>query len=568
MDKIDMTREGEIKKWLIIGLTLISALLLWIGVNGSKKRVATPGAHSGEQTLRMAIASEPPTLDWSLATDNVSIRIIENLMEGLTTYDKDLNPIPAVAEHWKVSPDGRRYTFSLRKDVSWSDGRSVTAHDFEYAWKRLLNPKTAAEYAYFLFDVVNAAEYNAGKVTDPDQVGVRALDATRLQVDLKQPIVFFPSITTFTATFPLRQDVVERYGDHWTDPGYLVSNGPFRLKEWKHEYKVILEANDRYYAGRPSLDQVIFYVVGDSSTALTLYETEGLELVRLPPVAIPYYQKSPEYLNFPFLRGYYYGFNVTQRPFDNPKIRRAFSMAIDRSEFPKILKGGEIPTSSWIPKGMPGYNPNIGLPFDPERARRVLAEAGFPDGKGFPKVTAVFNTDPENNLIAENLQAQWKKNLGVKVELDNQEWKVYLKRLKTDTPGLFRLGWGADYPDPDNFMNLFTSTSGNNNTHWQNKRYDDLIRRAAVERDSQHRQALYDEAQRILIEEEVPIMPLFIAAQNMLIKPYLKGLQINAMDLLYLKTVSIDVNSLTSPPGRQAGLFSSTAGRDKKERGE
>ncbi len=388
--------------------------------------------------------------------------------------------------------------------------------------------------------MVNAAEFNSGKITDASQIGVKALDEETLQVDLRQPIVFFPSITTFTATFPLRQDVVEAFGDGWTEPENMVVNGPFKLKDWHHEYKVELEPNDRYYGSRPELEQVIFYVVGEGTTALTLYETGSLDLVSLPPIAIPHFEKSPEYLNFPFLRGYYYGFNVGKPPFDDPRVRKAFSMAVDRTEFPKILKGGEIPTSSWIPKGMPGYNPNIGLSFDPQEAHRLLAEAGFPNGKGFPKITAAFNTNPENNLIAENLQAQWERNLGVKVDLDNQEWKVYLKRLTTDTPALFRLGWGADYPDPDNFMNLFTSTSGNNNTHWKNKRYDQIIRDAAVERDPNKRQTLYDEAQRILTEKDVPIMPLFIAAQNMLIKPYLKGLEINAMDLLYLKDVSVE----------------------------
>jgi oligopeptide transport system substrate-binding protein len=529
---------GKVK--ILIGISLVLGLLFWIGTNGFNKSEKASHPSSTKQVFRMAISSEPPTLDWSLATDNVSIRIIENLMDGLTSYDADLNPIPAVAEGWMVSEDGRRYTFSIRENVFWSDWKPVTAYDFEYSWKRLLDPKTAAEYAYFLFDVVNAAEFNSGKIKNPGKVGVKALDERTLRVDLRHPIVFFPSITTFTATFPLRRDILDRFGEHWTDPKNMVVNGPFKLKRWDHEYKVILEPNDRYYDQKPVLDEVTFFVVGESTTALTLYETGGLDLVQLPPIAIPYFEKSPEYLNFPFLRGYYYGFNVTKAPFNDPRVRKAFSMAIDRTEFPKILKGGEIPTSSWIPKGMPGYNPHIGLSFNPKEAQKLLSEAGFPGGKGFPEITAVFNTNPENNLIAENLQAQWERNLGVKIDLDNQEWKVYLKRLTTDTPALFRLGWGADYPDPDNFMNLFTSTSGNNNTHWKNERYDRLIQKAAVEKDPQTRQQLYDEAQRILTEEEVPIMPLFIAAQNMLIKPYLKGLEINAMDLLYLKTVSVE----------------------------
>ncbi|HZR47025.1 MAG TPA: peptide ABC transporter substrate-binding protein, partial [Candidatus Manganitrophaceae bacterium] len=489
-------------------IILAGALLLLLGALFGRKGPA-PAAGS---VFRMNLTSEPPTLDWSLATDNVSIRVIENLMEGLAEYDPQLRPKPAIAKGWEVSADGLRYLFRLRNDVFWSDGKRVTAGDFEYSWKRLLDPKTASEYAYFLYDIRNAAEYNAGKVTDPEAVGVKALDEATLQVDLKKPAVYFPSIVTFTGTFPLRRDIIEKYGERWTDPEHLITCGPFRLKEWRHEYRLTLEANDRYYGGRPSLDRVLFYVVEEETTALTLYETDHLDRVSLPPVAIPRYQNRSDYIHAPFLRGYYYGFNMAKAPFDDRRLRQAFSMAIDRTELPRILKGGEIPATSWIPEGMFGHNPKIGLGFNPDQARRLLAEAGYPGGAGLPPVAVAFNTDPTNRLIAENLQAQWKRNLGVTVGLDNMEWKVYLKQLKEDTPQIFRLGWGADYPDPDNFMNLFTGASGNNYSRWKSDEYDRLISTAASEPDEAKRRALYDEAQKILTEREVPIMPLFFAA--------------------------------------------------------
>ncbi len=498
--------------------------------------LAMPAA-AEERVFRMALGSEPPTLDWSLATDNVSITVIENLMEGLTQFDANLVPQPAVAKSWEISPDGKTYTFRLRPDVRWTDGRPVTAADFEFSWKRLLDPKTAAEYAYFLYDVVNAREYNTGKIADRDAVGVRALDSRTLQVRLNKPIVYFPMITTFVVTFPQRADLIARYGEHWTDPGRLVTNGPFRLDQWRHEYKVELTANDGYYGGRPWLDRVRMFVVTERTTALTLYETGDLEMVGLPSEAIPHYHGTPEHRVQPLLRGYYYGFNIEKPPFRDSHVRRALAMAIDRRELPIILKGGEIPTSSWIPRGMAAYDPTIGSSFDPEQARRLLAEAGYPEGRGFPPVTAAYNTDQANTLIAENLQAQWRRNLNVRVELDNMEWKVYLKRLKTDTPALFRLGWGADYPDPDNFMALFTSGSGNNNTHWGSPRFDALISRAAIERDPVRRKALYDEAQRILTEQDVAIIPLFIAVQNLLVRPYVRGLELNPMEILHLKDV-------------------------------
>jgi len=490
--------------------------------------------------FRMALSSEPPTLDWNLATDSISIRVIENIMEGLTQFDQDLNPVPAVAKGWKVSDDGRTYIFDLRETVYWSDGKRVTAQDFEYGWKRLLDPATASQYAYFLYDVDNASEYNSGQLKDPSLLGVKALSDTTLQVRLRRPVVYFPSITAFTATFPLRKDIVERYGDRWTEPGNIVTNGPFTLREWRHEYSLTLAANKDYFGGRPRLDAVRFYVIGESTTALTLYETGGLDIVSLPPLAIPSYKNHREYVQHPLLRGYYYGFNVEKPPFNDNRVRQAFSMAIDRKAFPEILKGGELPATSWIPEGMPAYNPSVGLRFHPDGARALLKEAGYAGGAGFPAVTAVFSTNPENLLIAQNLQAQWKKNLNINIMLDNQEWKVFLKTLQNNTPPVFRLGWGADYPDPDNFMNLFTSNSGNNRTHWKNREYDRLVDAAVIEQDMEGRKRLYDRAQIILTEEDVPIMPLFQNVQNLMVKPYVKGFRPNAMDIIHLKDVWIE----------------------------
>ncbi len=507
-----------------------------------------PVVDSGRE-FRMPIAAEPPTLDWTLATDSVSVTLLTNLMEGLTQYNADLEPQPAVAKEWKFSADGRTITYYLRDDVFWSDGRRVTAADFEFSWKRLLNPATAAQYAYFLFDIENAAEYNSGRVTDPAKVGVRALSPGVLEVRLRRPVIYFPSITTFMVTYPQREDIVTRYGDRWTEPGNIVTNGAFTLSEWRHEYKLVLLANPRHFEGPPGIDRVTFYVVPEKTTALTLYETGELDRVELPPVAIPHYRASREYVHVPQLRGYYYGFNVEKPPFDDVRVRRAFAHAIDRSRLPVILNGGEIPASSWIPQGMFGHNPDIGLKFDPEKARRLLAEAGYPGGRGLPPVSAVYNTGSLNPLVAEFLQAEWKKHLGVAVEIDSQEWKVFLSRLQVEPPQLFRLGWGADFPDPDNFMNLFLSTSGNNHLHFSNPRYDELVHRGPTVVDPEKRQALYDEAQRILTEDVAAIIPLFFSAQNLLIKPHVGGLEANAMELLYLKRATVNRPGAPILPG-------------------
>lgn len=493
-----------------------------------------------DRTFRLVLSNEPPTIDWSLATDSVSITVIENLMDGLTRFDAQLQAVPAIAESWEVSDGGRRYLFHLRPNVHWTDGRPVVAADFEYAWKRLLDPKTGSEYAYFLYPVLNAKAYNTGAVTDPALVGVRAVSPARLEVRLEKPLVYFPSLTTFMATFPQRRDVVERFGDRWTDAAHLVTNGPFRLAEWRHEYRLVLTANAGYYGGTPALDRVVMYVVNERTTELTLYETGDLDYAQLPPEAIPSFEGTPEHRRIPILRGYYAGFNVAKPPFTDRRVRQAFSSAIDREEFPRILRGGERATRSWVPPGMLGYEPEVGLGFDPPRARRLLAEAGFPDGRGLPPIDYVYNTGPVNTLVAENLQAQWARNLGVSVRLENLEWKVYLKRLQQDAPALFRLGWGADYPDPDNFLTLFTAHSGNNHTRWAHPRYDALVAEAAGEPDRERRLALYREAQRILTEDEVPIMPLFAHVQNILLKPRVRGFEMNAMEIMSLEGVSLE----------------------------
>lgn len=495
------------------------------------------GAVEGE--LRINLATEPPSLDWTLATDATSFLLLEQLMRGLTRMSPDLRPQPALATHWEVSEDGRVYTFHLRPDVRWSDGVPLEAGQFVYGWRRLLDPKTAAEYAYFLYPVKNARAFNAGEIDDPEAVGVHALDAHTLRVELEAPLVYFPSLTTFMVTFPGRRDLVERWGPRWTEPEHLATLGAFRLEEWRHEYKIVLGANPAYYGAPPPLRRVTGYMIDMESTALVLFEQGLLDIVRLPALEIRRYRERPEYRTRPQLRGYYYGFNTAKPPFDDVRVRRALAMAIDRSRFPAVLQGGEIPSGAWLPPGMPYYNPAIGLPFDPARARALLAEAGV-DPATLPPIRVVYNTDQSHKLVAETVQAQWSEHLGLRVELENREWKVFLKELVNDTPDVYRLGWGADFPDPDNFMNLFTKASANNHTGWADPRYDALIERAARARDPAERQALYDEAQRILCEEQVPIVPFFVSALNMAVAPRVQGFELNAMDIYFLDRVSVN----------------------------
>ncbi len=461
-------------------------------------------------------------------------------MVGLTEFDKDLKPAPVIARSWDILEGGKKILFHLRDDVTWSDGKKVRAQDFEYSWKRLLNPKTASEYAYFLFDILNAEEFHQGKVSDEILVGVKARDDWTLEVQLKHPASYFLSITTFEVTYPQRQDIVEKFGSKWTEPGNIVTNGSFLLSSWKHENEIQLRANPNFFLGKPAIEKVEMVMINERSTALALYEQGQLDFIdnhSIPTLEKPRLTKLPGFKAVPQLRGYYYGFVLDRKPFDDVRVRKAFSLAIDRSVFPKILHGGEKPAISWIPPGMLAHNPKIGLMYNPPEARRLLREAGYPEGKGFPKVTLGYNTDEDHKIVAEAAQSMWKRNLGILVRLDNQEWKVYLKKLNTDPPHIFRLGWGADYPDPDNFMKLFTSFSGNNNTRWKNPRYDQLLDLAAKEFSEQKRKKLYDEAQKILCEIDVPITPLFTTTEYIVLNPRFTGLEFNSMGRLVLRDV-------------------------------
>jgi len=495
-----------------------------------------------EKVFRVNIGTEPPSLDWSRATDHVSFNVVVNLMVGLTEFDRNLEPTPMVAKSWEMLEGGKKIRFHLRDDVLWSDGRKVRAQDFVYSWRRLLNPRTASEYAYIIFDIVNAEEYNQGKVTDPALLGVKALNDETLEVTLKYPAPYFLAITTFEVTFPQREDIVEQYGERWTDPAHIVTNGPFLLASWKHENEIQLKANPDFFLGKPAIDRVEMAMVNEKTTALAMYERGQFDFI--DNKSIPIFEKRrmnerPGYQVVPQLRGYYYGFATHRKPFDDVRVRKAFALAIDERVFPKVLHGGERPTKSWIPPGMLAYNPEIGLSFNAAEAKRLLAAAGYPNGEGFPKVTLGYNTDETHKTVAEAIQGLWKRNLGVLVRLENQEWKVYLSNLLRDPPQIFRLGWGADYPDPNNFMNLFTSNSGNNNTRWKNKRYDELVKRAARELSPEKRTELYNEAQRILCETDVPIVPLFVTTEITVLNPRFEGLDFNSMARLMLRDVRL-----------------------------
>lgn len=518
-------------------LLLSSVLLPSFGCTLTKKKKYIPGV------LRLNLGFEPDTLDWSKATDSYSFDVISNIMLGLTRYDNELKSRPSLAKKWEISNDRKTYTFYLDKNAKWSDGKQVIADDFVYSWQRILQPETAGPYAYLLYPVKNAHSFNTGKVQDPGLLGIKAVKDDILIVELERPLAFFLNLTSWGVYFPQRKDIIEKYKDEWTEAPNLVSCGPFKLAKWQHEYKLTLKKNENYTGELPSLNEIRYFIIPEQTSAYSLYLNDELDFIdsrSIPISEIENVKKNKEATIYPLLRGTYVGFNVKKPPFDNKFVRAAFTCSIDRNVFPKILKRGELPATSWLPLGLKDFHSqDIGLKYDPHTAKEFLAKAGYPHGKNFPKVQMLFPTKEDAKLIAESLQAMWKDVLNVNVEIINQEWKVYLNTLQRDPPHLFRLSWGADYPDPDTFMSLFTSESGNNHSRWKNDNYDEIVKEAASVIDIKERQSLYRKAQKILLEEDVVIAPLFFNSQVLLNKPWVQNFEFNLMDLIFCEKVTV-----------------------------
>lgn len=482
------------------------------------------------------INAEPPTIDPARGVDTVSIDLMNNLNDGLIGFDRDMKTRPAIAEKYEISKDGKTYTFTLRKDVKWSDGVPLKAQHYVDAWERMLNPKTAAEYAYFLYDISGAEGYNTGKIKDFSKVGVKAIDDHTLQVVLRAPAAYWLSTLGFPVMFATRIDLIEKYGDRWTEAGNYQSLGPYKLTKWDHDQQLVMEQNENYYGVKPPIKKAIALIIEDVSTAVSLFEAGKLDLVRkLPTADMDRLNKMPEFGSSVYFRGYYYGFNTKKKPFDDVRVRKAFAHAIDRNELPKILKGGQTAVSSWIPKGMQGYNESIGLKFDPTLAKKLLDEAGFKDRSKLGRIELTYDTREDNKIVAEAIQSMWKNNLGVDVEMSAMEWKMFLEKSRTEASQIFRLGWGADFPDAHNFMDLFLSNSGNNHTKWGSPKYDQLIRKASQERNAENRMKIYDQAQKLLLEEAVAIVPLFVESSNYLLSKRVKDFYLDGMANLFIK---------------------------------
>lgn len=503
------------------------------------------------KTFRFAIATEPPSLDWNKATDITSSMVIDNIMDGLMSYDfSQAGKIlykPALAQSVQHKNKGQKWIFTLREDVYWTDGVPFQPQHIVDGWERLLNPKTASAYAYFLYAVKNARQYNEGKIKDFSKVGVKVISNRKIEVELTSSRFYFPFLLTHSNTYPIRKDIIEKHGAKWTEPENIVTLGAYTLDRWEHDKLLILKKNSSYYGSFPgNAENVSIRIIPESSTALNLFDAGQLDFLDdIPSKQLSTLRKRSEYSEFPSATIQYYGFNTTRPPLDNPKVRRALVMAVDKTQIDKIFKGKMKPINSWIPHSIFGHNPDIGLSFNPEKARKLLDEVGGVDS--LPAMTISFNTNEDHRRIAENIQAQFKNNLSLNVEVRNEEWKVYLENLQNiknivnkPTQGqifIYRMGWVPDYPDPDNYMNLMTSYADNNYTGWKNKDFDKLVEKAASLNNSAERQELYNQAQRILLEGDTPVIPLAIHKQNFLTSSRVKKYLYNTMNKRIFKEV-------------------------------
>jgi oligopeptide transport system substrate-binding protein len=520
-------------------ILFLPLLLLLVGC-GPKESTGTATASSAadgnkRMILRLGNGAEPQDLDPQVVTGVPEHKLLMGLFESLVSEDpQTLEPEPAVAERWAVSADGLTYTFHLRDDARWSDGTPVTATDFVRSYRRMLDPAFAAEYSYLLWFVAGAEDFNKGRLSDFAQVGFKALDAQTLQITLTHPTPFFLRVVaSHYAWCPVPIDVIAKFGPltqkatRWTQPGNLVSNGPFRLKTWQPNQRIVMERNPHYWdAARVKLDEIEFYPTENISTEERMFRTGQLDKTNeLPNAKIDAYRRDfPESLRIePYLGVYFYRLNVTRPPLNDKRVRRALALAIDRESIVKnVTRGDQRPAYAVSYPGTAGYTPEARLEGDIAEARRLLAEAGYPEGKGWPHVELLYNTSENHRAIAEAIQQMWRRNLGIDVKLHNQEWKVYLDSQDNLDFWVQRAGWIADYVDPNVFLEIWTGGNLNNDTGWSNAGYDRLAAAALAAPNDAARYALYQQMDAILVDE-LPVIPIYYYTRVYALNPRVKG---------------------------------------------
>jgi oligopeptide transport system substrate-binding protein len=551
-------RKRTLARALALGAVLTVALVTaGCGGGGSSSSGGTSTGSAGSQaggTLTMAFGSEPPSLDPGLATDTSSAFVVLNTNTPIVTLGPapDLKPEPALAKSWTVS--GPNVTLHLRNDVKWTNGRTVTANDVVYSWLRTISPQLGADYAYQFYGIKGAQEYNSCKPSASNQqcntlknkVAVTAPDATTVKITLTSPQPWFMQQLSHTSFIPVNKEAVTKWGVKWTQPGHDVSDGPFTMTSWKHDASLTMVKNPNYWNAKAvKLNKVVLKIITDGSTAEQSFNSGQVDVNETgwPPSDTPRIKATPAYQQFPSLGIYYYGFNV--KNITDVNQRRAMSLAIDRNAIvTHITQTGQVPATNLTPAGMPGASVINKDKFVKTTSDMALAKQYMGKVKSPVKsITLVFNNAPGHKEIATAIQANWKE-LGLNVTLKQQDWPQFLKFLgppPDPSVDVYRNGWIADFPDDINFLSIFQCGSGNNNTNWCNKAYDNVLKQATAEPNQAKRYQLYQKAEAMLTGKngDMPIAPIYWYTFAYQVAQNVHGWNTNPMDEIDLTKVSV-----------------------------
>ncbi|HEY7268300.1 MAG TPA: peptide ABC transporter substrate-binding protein [Dehalococcoidia bacterium] len=529
------------------------------GAVDTTKGAPADAAPPDQQVFHLRLTGEPKSLDPHRANFSTEISMVKQLFSSLFSYDENLAVIPDLAsemptgENGGISKDGKTYTIKLR-DASFTNGRKITATDVVYSMQRELDPNIAGPYASFYYSIAGAEEYNTALGTkaapktpsaaDLDamkaKVGVSAKDDKTVVYTLKAPTASFLQVLAIWGGMVVPKEVVEKGGDKWTEAGTLVGSGPFTLKEWAHNDHITLVANPNWHRGKSILQTLQVKMIEDDAATYAAYLAGDIDIDHaIPPANRKEIQSPTSPLNKDLLQkseltAYALQFNNKEKPFDNPKVRAAFGTAVDRKAYiDGVLQGVGTPTTTWIPPGMPGNDPSVGKKYevDGTKAKQLLSDAGFPNGQGMPKVTLMIRSSDTNRLVAQFLQDQFKKNLGVDIDVDYVDSATYQGRFTKSQFQFVLGGWGADWPYPDNWIDEQFGTGGSNNQfQYSNPKVDDLIKQVKAETDQKKQLDLYSQIQKIVIDDDAGIVPIYDRAVFMLVKPKVKNFFVTGLD--------------------------------------
>ncbi len=544
------------KSKLLIGLLSLSMIFSACGNNdkasdGNENNQAVANEEEGKKdgVLDINIASEPDSIDPALNTSVDGAIMISHLFESLIRWDDDGegNAVlkPGIAESWEVSDDGLTWTFKLR-DAKWSDGKEITADDFVYSWNRLVDPATGADYEYML-DMV--------KGYDEKKLDISAPDPKTFVVNLNVKCPYFEEICAFPAVMPVRKDIIEANKTWTNSPETLVSNGAYKLEKWDHNSTLSMVKNPEYYdQDSVKAEKLAFHLQDDQNAIYASYRSGDLDFINsVPQEEIQKLLDTKELKIKPYVGTYFVCFNTEKEPFNDPKVRKAFSLAIDRNFIVNQVTGqGQEPATAYVSSGVydakgaegddfrtvggdyysindEDYEKNI------EEAKKLMEEAGYKDGEGFPQIDYLYNTDENHKAIAEALQNMWQENLGVQVSLQNQDWNVFLKERKEGNYNIARHGWIADYNDPMSFIDMWLTGGGNNDAQYKNEEFDKYVKAAKATSDPDERMENMHKAEDILIGEDNVVAPLYFYNNSYMMKPNIKGLYYTPLGYFFYK---------------------------------